>query len=241
MNMHKLELEAPGFTRVYESVRRLATFHKIEQADCQGTALVATLEHPNSIQAALRAARRALNDERRQRLPARQIDGRTDDDEGVEAAEADRRTLPGEFDLINLNDEGEYYDHGDQDHEDQPTGDQVPDPTEDRACDLPHDLPVIVPRDLITAIIFWAGQGKDVEQIAELVGRTEARIHQILRDPKAIRRAIARAIANPALPGLGLESYLPTAREKIKHKPRGAHPIMEDEDQESDQVLLPLF
>ncbi len=123
---------------------------------------------------------------------------------------------------------GEYQDHGDQDHEDQASA-----PTDDYA----RDLPVIVPRDLITAIIFWARQGDDVHQIAEHVGRTTERVNKILRSPEAIRRAIARAIANPTIPGLGLENYSPAPREKIKHKPRGTH----DEDQESDQVLLPLF
>ncbi len=55
MNINKGELKAPGFTKVYESVRRLAIFHKVEQADCQGVALLAIVEYPNNISAAIRA------------------------------------------------------------------------------------------------------------------------------------------------------------------------------------------
>lgn len=88
-------------------------------------------------------------------------------------------------------------------------------------------------------IIFWARCGADVAQIAELTGRSEARIRQILRAPEKIRQAIAYVEANPTLPGLGLENYLPAPRKKIKHKPRGAHPIGQDHNR--DQGCLPLL
>lgn len=235
MNMNKLESEAPGFTRVYESVKRLALFHKIEEADCQGMALVAVVEHPGCISAAIRAARRALNAERRQRLPGRPINDRVDagEDTGEEVEiEADRRALPEGKTFKNLDEEGEYQDPADQDHEDP---DQAT-PTED------HDtrcLPSNV-HGLIGAIMFWAGCGGDAEQIAELVGRTPERIRQILSDPEAIRRAVAYAKAHPTIPGLGLEEHPPAPRKKIKHKPRGAH-LIDQQDHGRDQGCLPLF
>ncbi|WP_168185767.1 hypothetical protein [Acidiferrobacter sp. SPIII_3] len=230
MNLNKLEAEAPGFTWVYKSVKRLALFHKIDLVDCQEIALLAIVEHPGNLQAATRAARGELNAERRQRRGGRPIDDRTDGDgEGVEV-EADRRVLPGGFQLTHLNDEGEYQDQNDQGH-----GDQVNDCTED------HDtrrLPTNV-HGLIGAIMFWADRGMNVKQIAERVGRTQERIRQILNDPEKIRRAVAYAKAHPTFPGLGLENCPPAPGKKIKHKPRDAHPIAQDRG--CDQDCLPLF
>lgn len=79
-----------------------AIFHKIERADCQGMALLAILEHPNSIQAATKAARRAPNAERRQRLPARMLDDRIDGDGDEGEVETGLRTLPKGQTLKNL-------------------------------------------------------------------------------------------------------------------------------------------
>jgi hypothetical protein len=223
MDMEKLEKEAPGFMRVYESVKRLALFHKIDLGDCQEMALVAIIEHPGCISAAIRVARRELNAERRQRRGGRPVDDRVDGGEAVEVEiEADLRTLPEGIKPSALNDDGEW--------------DEIAGGDQEQAADLDdhddRDLPMIVPHDLVGEIIFWARCGADVAQIAELTGRTPERIRQILRDPEKIRQAIAYVEANPTLPGLGLENYLPAPRKPIKHKPRQA-----DEDQDHKQTL----
>ena len=234
MDMEKLEKEAPGFMRVYESVKRLALFHKIDLVDCQEMALVAIIEHPGCISAAIRAARRELNAERRQRLPARRINDRTDG--GQVEIEADLRTLPEGIKPSALNDDGEW--------------DEIAGGDQEQAADLDdhddRDLPMIVPHDLVGEIIFWARCGADVTQIAELTGRTPERIRQVLRDPGEIRKAVAWAQANPTIPGLGLENCPPAPRKKIKHKPRDLPRDLidqqdHDHDQVSDQGLLPLF
>lgn len=214
----KVEVEAPGFERVYKSVRRLATAHKIEQIDCQEIAIVAILENPGNIPAAIRAARQALNSERRQRRVGRQIDNRVDGAE-EEAVRLDRRTLPGGKTLTHLDEEGEYEDYGDQD---QDHGDRDLD-TQNEGYEG-YELPKIPPHDLVGAIMFLARHGKDVGQIAERTGVTRARIRQILRGPEKIRQAVRMAEQQKELPGLECEpDDLRPPREPIKHKPRVAH------------------
>lgn len=212
----KVELSAPRFMAVYESVRRLASFHKVEQADCEAMALVAVVEHPGRVQAAIREARRALNGERRQRFPARPIDDRTDGGQEEPAAmeiETDTRTLPRKLSaaLSRLDDEGQSLD------EDEDRSMEIE--AEDREAG--HELPQVSPHDLMTAIIFWADRGADTDQIAERVGRTAARIRQILRDPDAIRRAVEMADAQKEIPGLECgPGSVQAPREPIRHKPR---------------------
>lgn len=214
--MDKLELEkaAPGFMRVYKSVRRLAIFHKLEQADCEGMALEAVVAHPDNIQAAIKMARAALNAERRQRRGGRRVDDRFDGGEGDEVeVDVDCRTLPMGLTLSQMDDEGEYRcdDHGDQD-QDQASTD---------LSDVP-DLPLVMPTDLVSTVIFLAWHGASVPQIAERTGVTQHRIRQILRDPPAVRQAIERAEAQGQLFPPPAPSEIRAAREPRHrhHKPR---------------------
>jgi hypothetical protein len=184
----KVESEAPGFGKVYESIRRLATFHKVEQADCEAIALVAIVEHPGCVQAAISAARHALNDERRQRLPGRPIDDRVDGEQVDEVeVRQDLRTLPEGKTLKHLNEEGEWAEN-EITEEDRVQAFELF-PTDDR------DLPKLSPSTIASAIIFLAGRGQDVKQIAKRLGRTPARIRQILRDKQKIREVVAEALA----------------------------------------------
>lgn len=212
MNMNKVESEVPGFTKVYESVRRLAAHHKVDQVDCQEIAIVAILEHPGDTPAAIHAARQELNKERRQRLPGRPINDRVDCEDEEEIA--DTRTLPRKFSAVLslVDDDGQLID------KDEITGEDQASIEED---EHDHELPLISPGNLISAIMFLARHGKDVGQIAERTGVTKHRIRQILRDQEAIRRAIEDAAAQKELPGLecGPED-IRAPRKPIHHKPR---------------------
>ena len=217
----KVELKAPDFGKVYDSVKRLATFHKVEQADCEGMALVAVVEHPGRVQTAICQARRALNSERRQRLPGRSIDDRMD---GIEdSGEVDRRTLPKDLKPSLLDDDGEWVENEIME--------------EDQARDLDtqtedYDLPKVSPGNLIQTIIFLADHGFDVNDIADKTGVTRHRIRQIFRDREALRKEVERASAEPGLPGFGEcePGDIRAPRPPIRHKERTVRAVVEGED-----------
>jgi hypothetical protein len=220
----KVEKKAPGFRKVYGSVRRLAAFHKVDQVDCEGMALVAIVEHPGNIAAAIKAARRALNAERRQRLPCRPIDDRVDGSGDEGEAFIDSRTLPGGKTLTHLDEEGEWVD----------TNEITDGDAAILACDLDqgnedYNLPKLSPSNLYAAIIFLADYGFDVNQIAAKTGVTRHRIRQILRDRKAILVEVERATAQPGLPGFECTpAEICAPRKPIKHKPRAARAELEE-------------
>ena len=222
MNTESLyKREIPGFPMVFQSVRRLAAFHKIEMEDAASIAAEAALAHPNNVQAAIKLARWTLNNQRRQRLPARMIDDRVDagvDEElDVVVDWVDCRTLPMGLTLTGLDDDGEYQqdrDVGDQDH-DGVSNDLS-------GHDLP-DLPLITPSDSVSLVIFFSRYGYDIPEIAKRVGITPRRVRQILCDPPTIRRALDRAQAQMSL----LDCPVPTEgrpREPRHHKRHGRVP-----------------
>lgn len=178
----------PGFTEVFESVRRLAIFHNLDQVDCRSIAVEAAFMHPGDISAAMRAARKALNAERRQRLPGRPIDDRVDGEQVDEVeVRQDLRTLPEGKTLKHLNEEGEWAENEITEEDRVQAFELFPD--DDR------DLPKLSPSTITSAIIFLAGRGQDVKQIAKRLGLTPARIRQILRDKQKIREVVAEALA----------------------------------------------
>jgi malate synthase len=228
--------EIPGFSTVFQSVRRLAAFHKIEMEDAASIAAEAALAHPNNVQAAIKMARRALNNQRRQRLPARMVDDRVDAgvDEELDVV-VDCRTLPMGLTLAGLDDEGEYQqdrDVGDQDHDGVST--------DLSGHDLP-DLPLITPSDSVSLVIFFSRYGYDIPEIAKRAGITPRRVRQILRDTPAIRRAVDRAQAQMKQPSL-LDCPVPTEvrpREPRHHKRHGRVPraVLPASDQTPHQQL----
>lgn len=212
----------PGFTKTFESVRRLAIFHKIDQVDCRSIAVEAAFTHPGDISAATRAARKALNAERRQRLPGRPVDDRIDGSGDGREVFVDRRTLPEGLKLSQLNDDGEWMENE--------IADKV------QACDLDHgedvhELPKVPPRTLAGAIIFLSDHRFDVHEIADKTGVTKHRIRQILRDKDAIRKAVEDAATCQELPGFTCTPQdMGAPRKPIKHKPRG---VAEDQDDQT--------
>ncbi len=204
------ESSAPGFTLVFQSVCRLASFHKVEQEDCQDIAIEAALTHPDDIQAAIKTARRALNDLRRQRIATRRIDERVDG--GDEQADMEKTLSRGgdsEFaHLSNLDDEGEYLGEGTD----------FPGDKEDEVYeDLRPHLPKVTPHDTMSAIIYWAGQGGSTEQIATLVGITTRRVQQLLNDTKAIRAAVHSTQMELDMPWV---DAIPAPRPRRHYNPR---------------------
>ena len=215
--------EIPGFSMVFQSIRRLAAFHKIEMEDAASIAVEGALAHPNNVQAAIKMARRTLNNQRRQRLPGRPIDDRTDGEQvdGVEVL-ADLRTLPGGKTLKHLNEEGEWVDN------EITEDDKGYDP--DRG-DEDYHLPKLSPSNLCGAIIFLADHGHDVRQIAGKTGVTAHRIRQILRDRAAITKEVERAKAQPELPGMECEPGDIPSRKPVRHKPRVPRAVLPASDQ----------
>ncbi len=213
--------EIPGFIAVFESVRRLSTFHKIEFEDMVETAAMAAWHHKNNIQAAIKEARQALNAERRQRLPVRPIDDRVDGNGDVDV-EADVRRLPEGKTLQNLNEDGEYED---LEGENSDAGLATLDTYQDD-----RELPNLSPGTLIAAVIFLARKGQDVKQIATRLGRTPARIRQILRDKEGILKAVEDAAACQELPGFTCTPEdVRAPRKPIRHKPRVARGELEED------------
>ncbi len=184
MDFEIFELHAPGFITIYQAVVRLAQYHKIEIEECEGICLEAALTHPQNIEKATRLAASTLHAHRRQRLGTRPIDENSDGDDEPTGVEMnwDHQNGAAFVSIFNLNEDGEYV--GEYVGDDAAPGDQ-----EEFKYEGPT-LPDVTPHDTMTSVIYWAGCGADVQQIAARIGITKERVGQLLNDTKAILAAV---------------------------------------------------
>ncbi len=139
--LQKLEEAAAGFGLIYESVRRLAMFHKVSE-NCREIALLAIVEHPGNVAAAAKAAPRcSLNAARRQRLPARPIDDRIDGIEDSMEVDTDTRSLPEGIEPSRLNENGEWEDKNEDQKDQDQASDLIPDEALHVSCAWLTSLP----------------------------------------------------------------------------------------------------
>ena len=197
--------EIPGFIAVFESVRRLSTFHKIEFEDMVETAAMAVWHHKNNIQAAIKEARQALNAERRQRFGRPVFEEKDQVEEEAEIDVLDGKPILFDFDH-EADDKNEDADYVYQDYEE---GTEV--------------LPSWV-RGRVGQVFYWASRGLRVPEIAIKIGISERRVAQIIQDKNKILVAFQQAMdqgvlfSDGELPQTSLERVpTPTPR---KNKPR---------------------